>query len=338
MPLTTPSRRVALQMAASTLAASTLLPASAQAATASSPAKVSRAIARFAALAPESTNCLIHVDSASNPWTASHQPERQLFVGSAVKTFILGQFLRDVEAGRGGLTENQLADINDNVRSPGSPVFAGLTGKTPYRSVLEAMISHSDNTATDIALGTAGPARVRSLIAEAGLKQTRIPNSTRRLFSYLAGADAGVDLGWAGMERLARNESQGLKSRTNVINDQESMLSTASEMVHWYRQALAGRFFQKAETLREFRRIQAMADAIAVTVPTGLAAFGKGGSIDWENFHCLCFPGQMLVGRTPATFCFTLNWTGDVQSDARTPAFISAVSDVLREVSLAVRV
>ncbi|MES2363153.1 MAG: serine hydrolase [Pseudomonadota bacterium] len=337
MQLSNPSRRLTLQLAASSLAAPALPGATAHAATAGAPARVSQAIARFAALAPATSNCLIQVDSPNAPWSAAHQPDRQLFVGSSVKTFILAQFLRDVEAGREGLTENQPADISDAVRSPGSPVFVGLSGKTPYRSVLEAMITHSDNTATDIALGKVGPDRVRALIAEAGLKQTQIPNSTRRLFSYLAGADYGVDLGWSGMERLARNDTQGLKSRTNVINSQESMLSTASEMVHWYRQALTGKFFQKPDTLKEFRRIQAMADAISPTVPQGLLAFGKGGSIDWENFHCMCFPGQMLVGKVPVGFCFTLNWTGGVSSDVRAPAFIAAVADVLKEAALAVR-
>ncbi len=337
MTLTNRSRRLTLQLAAASLGAPALLRGPVRAATTPTPARVGLAIARFAALAPATTNCLIRADSPSNPWGAGHQPDRQLFVGSAVKTFILGQFLRDAEAGRDGLNESHLADISDTARSPGSPVFLGLTGKTPYRSVLEAMITHSDNTATDIALGKVGPDRVRALIAEAGLKQTRIPSSTRRLFSYLAGADAGVDLGWSGMERLARNDAQGLRSRMNVINDQESMLSTATEMVDWYRQSLSGKFFQKSETLKEYRRIQAMADAISAIVPQGLLAFGKGGSIDWENFHCLCFPGQMLVGKVPVTFCFTLNWTGDVQSDTRTPQFISAAADVLREAAQAVR-
>ena len=58
------------------------------------------------------------------------------------------------------------------------------------------MIAHSDNTATDIALAKVGPAKVRALIAEAGLTATQIPDSTRRLFSYIAGAPEGRT--WAG--------------------------------------------------------------------------------------------------------------------------------------------
>ena len=76
-----------------------------------------------------------------------------------------------------------------------SPVFLNLSGTTQARSVLEAMVAHSDNTATDVALGKVGVGNVRALILNAGLNQTSIPESTRRLFSYIAGAAPGSDLG-----------------------------------------------------------------------------------------------------------------------------------------------
>lgn len=337
MPLAHPSRRQTLQLAASLLAIPSLMSEAAQAAVVKAPSKVSQAIDKFTLLVPPTSSCLVQVESRSAPWVASYQQDKQLFVGSAVKTFILAQFLRDVEAGFNGLTENQPADISDALRSPGSPVFGNLTGKTPYRSVLEAMIAHSDNTATDIALAKTTPERVRALIAEAGLTQTRIPTSTRHLFSYLAGADYGVDLGWSGMEKLARNEPLPFKSRSNVMEAQETMLSSATDMVSWYRQSLGNGFFSKPETLTEYKRVQAMANAIAPTVPAGLAAYAKGGSIDWEQFHCMAFAGQMLVGKVPVTFCFTANWGGDVTTGARAGAFITAVSDVLRETALAIK-
>src|SRR5205814_7642733 len=124
-----------------------------------------------------------------------------------VKTFILAQYLRDVEDGR--LTEDKQMAIDDSVRSLSSPVFLKLTGTTPAVSVLEAMIAHSDNTATDVAMAAVGADRVRGLIAEAGLKSTQIPDSTRQLFSYLAGAPEGVDVGWPRLQRLAASAPAG---------------------------------------------------------------------------------------------------------------------------------
>ena len=238
-----------------------------------------------------------------------------------------------MEAGR--LTEDQQMTIDDTVRSLSSPVFLHLTGTTPARSVLEAMIAHSDNTATDVALAAAGVDKVRALIAEAGLKSTQIPNSTRRLFSYLANAPEGVDVGWAGMQRLMSAPSGG--ATRPALNDQQTMASTAEDMVRWYQQALRGAFFKKPETLLEFKRIQAMADAIVHVVPPDTIAYAKGGSIDWAGFYCFSLPGQMIVGKVPVTFCFTINWTGPADGvGAIFKSYVGAVADVLQEAAKAV--
>jgi beta-lactamase class A len=187
-------------------------------------------------------------------------------------------------------------------------VLLHLTGTTPARSVLEAMIAHSDNTATDIALARVGVDRVRAFIAEAGLQGVLIPDSTRRLFSWLAGAAPGTDLGWTGMMQALDGKLPGTPRAP--VNDQQSMIASAATFVAYYHQALTGKYFTKPETLVEFKRIQAMADAIPVVVPLDTVAYAKGGSIDWQDFHALCVPGQMLLGRQPVSFCFTLNWTG----------------------------
>jgi beta-lactamase class A len=85
--------------------------------------------------------------------------------------------------------------VNDRVRTSDSAVLLSLTGTTPARSILEALITHSDDTATDIALLHVGPNRVRSFIAAARLRATLIPDSTRRFFSHNVGAPLGVDIG-----------------------------------------------------------------------------------------------------------------------------------------------
>ena len=75
-----------------------------------------------------------------------------------------------------------------------------------------------------------------------------------------------------------------------------------------------------------------MADAIAHVVPANTVAYAKGGSIDWEGFHCLCLPGQMVVGAVPVTFCFTINWTGPNDGvPVIFESYRSAVAGVLQE-------
>ncbi|MFC3639243.1 serine hydrolase [Camelimonas fluminis] len=310
------------------------------------PDPVNEAVRAFAAmdLGPEGrASCLIVADERASAeaqggaqeagakkedrtlWRAAHAPDEALFVGSAVKTFILAGFLQQQEAGRTSMSAQ--AVIDDSVRSLSSPVFINLTGRTPYVSVLEAMITHSDNTATDVALAATGPANVRALIQKAGLTKTRIPDSTRALFGWLAGGAQGVDPGWQGLQAIAAGPAPA-RSRSPVGGDGPTMQSTASDLVNWHRAAMTGRFFEKPETFLQYRRIMAMADALPQVTPPDALAWGKGGSIDWAGFHCFSLAGQMLTAGGPATFCFTINWRGP---DADTPRVFAVYRDAVRK-------
>jgi len=335
-------RRHALRSAAAAIAAPALVAcggggSSFSSFAQSSPASVDASVAGFVRLQPGTSGALVRADVPQTPWSSGSGQDLMLFVGSAIKTFILAQFLRDSEVSRNGVTERTSCVIDDTFRSPSSPVFGKLSGTSNYRNALEAMMAHSDNMATDIALAQAQPDRVRALIAQAGLAQTQIPNSTRRLFSYLAGAPIGTDLGWASMQRVLNGDSLGLTPRSDVINEHESMLSSASDMVSWYQQALTGRYFQNASTLVEFKRISAVADSLWQLVPPDTIAYGKGGSIDWEGFHALALAGQMRIRNVPISFCFSMNWQGGtVDSAGRVPEFGAAVSKVLAAAAAAV--
>ncbi len=151
---------------------------------------------------PGKKSAQVDVDEATTPWRVTSEPDAELFVGSCFKTFVLAAYLQEVEAGR--LDESEQLAVDDSVRSLVSPVLQNLTGTTQARSALEAMIAHSDNTATDVAMKRVTPARVRQFISDAGLKKARIPDSTRRLFSYIAGAPQGEDLGLEGDEGRRR--------------------------------------------------------------------------------------------------------------------------------------
>jgi len=269
-------------------------------------------------------------------WQASHRPHVPLFVASAIKTFILGKYLQEVEAGK--LSEDELLPVDNDIRSFVSPVFGSnltntdnLKGATSTRIVLEAMISHSDNTATDVALLRVGAQKVRAFIASAGLTSTRIPDSTRMLLCYLAGAALGVDEGWAGVKKVLKGGLFG--PPRSLINNRQTMISTASELVSYYRRALSGDFFSQPQTLTEFKRILAMADAITWVVPPDIAAYAKGGSFDWQGDHALCASGQMVPGHTPVTFCFTINWSGPDGVSTVFPKYTASVAGMLAAIA-----
>jgi beta-lactamase class A len=270
-----------------------------------------------------------------NDTVAADSSTSQLFVASAIKTFIVCQYLRDVEAGR--LSEDEQLRVDDSVRNSDSPAFLNLTGTTQARSILDAAIMYSDNTATDIALLHVGPTRVRSFIAAAGFRATLIPDSTRRFFSYNVGAPLGVDIGWAGVQQVLASQ-QLLGPPRPPLNEQESLASSADDMVSYYKRALAGQFFTKPTTLTEFKRIHLN----NTFFPDDTIGYAKGGSLDTvaeslsvPDFHTLAVAGQMVVNATPVTFCFVVNWTSlDPKSTSvtLTPAFIEAVKGSLEAI------
>jgi beta-lactamase class A len=278
---------------------------------------------------PGTKSAQIDIDAPRHSSRIAHDPDALLFCGSCFKTFVLATYLQEVEAGH--LSESEQINIDDGIRSIGGEVFDFLTGTTSASIVLEAMIAHSDNTATDAAMARVGADKVRAFLSKSGLTRVRIPDSTRRFFSYLAGYPVGTDMGWAGIQAMKANQN-GRPTRP-AINDQQTMICPASDFVSYYKRALAGQFFQKKETLTEFKRIQAMADAIALVVPADTPAYLKGGSISWGGFYCLATAGQMIVDGTRVTFCLNLNWTDrDGKEAVVTAAYKQEVAELLRQI------
>jgi beta-lactamase class A len=262
-------------------------------------------------------------------WSVSLNPDQVRFCASSFKVFVLAEFLRQMEAGTVSLAE--LLPVDDSVWSLGSPVLARLpgtvTGRIRAQTALEAMIAHSDNTGTDMALKRVGADRVRQFIASIGLKDTRIPNSTRQFFGYIAGAP-----NW---QTITRQEVlqliDGLTPDTPIVNAVQTMASTPNDFVSFYSRALQGEFFAHEGTLRPFRAILAQADAIALTMPLGVNAFLKGGSIDFGTQHALSIAGGMFIpDRRWVYYSFMINWLtgegGDV-AEAQGP-----FSQVLRKI------
>ncbi|GGF57467.1 hypothetical protein GCM10007301_16450 [Azorhizobium oxalatiphilum] len=322
------------KLIAATLAAPAAVAAGSEAFAQGAPFGVQAAVDAFKAL-PGTVGCYLIGTGPKGNWEAGASATTPLFIASSCKTFILAAVLRAVEEGR--ISENDQWAVDDSVRTLGSQIFEHLTGTTTARAVLEAMIAHSDNTATDIALSKVGPKAVRAIIDEAKLPDVKIPDSTRRMLSYFAGAPDGTDIGWKGVQELETGKTFG--TPRPPMNDKQTMQGTAREMVLWYQKALAGAFFAKPQTLTEFKRIQAMADALAVTVPDGIAAYGKGGSINWQTFNSFALSGQMVLGAGGlVTFSVTINWDGPADGIPDVFAKYSAgVTELLKQASLPYR-
>jgi beta-lactamase class A len=254
---------------------------------------------------------------------------KQMFVGSAIKSFILCETLRQADSPNvvQTLKAKQLS-LDASVWSLDSATFnpPNLIGKVSQRTALEAMIMHSDNTGTDMSIKQAGPEKVREFIASIGLKNTMIPDSTRSLFGYMLGAKDPKAFSW---------QDLGAAANASIVNSPlnkvETMVSTPDDFVSYYSRALQGEFFKNKETLNEFRRILTIGDAIwMLPLPLGVSAFCKGGSIDVAGFHGVCAPGGMFFDGRWVYFCLAFNWHAMAESDVETAnAFVAAGSRAL---------
>jgi beta-lactamase class A len=257
---------------------------------------------------------------------ATLNPEGRLFCASSFKAFVLCEILRQLDAPDVGrqLATKQLA-LDDSVWSVSSPVFNPplLAGSVSLRTTLEAMISHSDNTATDMALNLAGADQVRNLIANIGLTDTFIPDGTRDFFGYVFGAPNWQTITWDEIVALLDSDPPLVHP---IVNDTQTMVSTPNDFVSFYSRALQGEFFQYPETLREFRTILTTADTIARVIPIGVSAFLKAGSVDAQPYHALCVAGGMFFAGRWIYFATMINWEKDAETDPETVGAFAAVA------------
>ena len=326
-----PSRREFVRSAAGAAAVGiipALEPATAQAKSSASPQDI---LALFKPL-PGDVAVKIHAPATNGKpeFLVESNAAKVLFVGSAFKSFVLCEALRQADAPDVSRTiASQQLTLDASVWSFDSASFnpPNLIGKVSERTALEAMILHSDNTATDMCLKHVGPDKVRAQIAAMGLKNTTIPDSTRAFIGYLLAAKDHQGFTW---EALTASANQPM---TNApLNKVSTMSSSADDFVSYYSRALQGEFFKNPQTLSQFRQILSMGDAIwKMPMPLGVSAFTKGGSIDVPGFHALCVPGGMFFADRWVYFCLTINWTAAAETDPATvQTFAGAASQALQ--------
>jgi len=257
-------------------------------------------------------------DAGRPEWSAVVDADRELVIASAFKAFVLAEYLRQVEATLDATAPTPLAVqlveqlqeelvLDEAVFTLGSPILnpPNLTGKVTARTVLQAMILESDDTAADMALQRVGPDRVRELIASLDLDQTRIPDSTRQYVGYVFGDPDWRNLTWAKLLPLVNDTPYPPRF---ALNDEITMASSADDLVAFYARALSGEIFRYNETLAAFRTVLSLQDEIAQIFPLGVNSFVKGGSLDAFTDHVLSAAGGMYVAQRWVYFAVILNW------------------------------
>ena len=250
---------------------------------------------------------------------------RRMFAASTLKALILCERLRQLDspAIERQITEHELA-LNESIWSPGSTIFnpPDLSGLVSERTTMEAMVIHSDNTATDMVLKEAGADRVRNFIASIGLKSTMIPDSTRSFAGYLVGAPNYKTITW---DELISIPPGPLAHP--FLNDVQTLASSPDDLVSFFSRALQGKFFSNGETLFQFRRILSLGDiTYLVPFPLGMSVFGKAGYADIQGAHARSIAGGVYFPNRWVYFSMVLNWDAEQGADPETvKAFYVAI-------------
>ena len=158
-------RRFLTGAAAATVGAAVLgLPEVASATNGGTPS--AEKIARLFAKLPGTVAYRIYAPATKRTrrYDVSAKAGRQLFIGSAFKTFVLHEALRQADSPQvvATITQQQLT-LDASVWSPDSATFnpPNMSGVVSERTALEAMILHSDNTGTDMSMKHVGADNVR---------------------------------------------------------------------------------------------------------------------------------------------------------------------------------
>jgi beta-lactamase class A len=214
----------------------------------------------------------------------------RIFVASAFKVYVLAARLKALDSPDvvERLRTNKLA-LNESVWSLGSEIFSppDVSGVVSERTAAEAMIMHSDNTATDMMLLATGPSNVRQFITSLGLVHTQIPDSTRILAAYLLGLPNYLTATYPEVLQAFEN---GAPLVNPFLNNVETMASSASDLVKLYSTTLQDGFYDNPETTNEVRRVLALADGVFEAVPLGVSGFAKTGYLIFPAFMYAAMP------------------------------------------------
>jgi beta-lactamase class A len=170
------------------------------------------------------------------------------------------------------------------------------------------MISHSDNTATDMALSHAGPDRVRQFIASLGLNQTMIPESTRQYIAYIAGDPQWQTADWSQLQTLLADDPY---QHRPLLNDTITSASTPAELVAFYTRALHGEYFHYPGTLAVFRSILSTAEVIGTIMPLGVNAFLKSGSFAGTSENVQAIAGGLFTANRWVYYATLFSWRNE---------------------------
>lgn len=106
----------------------------------------------------------VYVEDLRSGDSAGLRASQRWYLASTVKVAVAIQLLEDVDAGRLRLSDRVALEPLDYVDGAGPTKSRPIGSQVSLRFLLDQMLIHSDNTATDVLLRVVGEARVNALV------------------------------------------------------------------------------------------------------------------------------------------------------------------------------
>lgn len=252
--------------------------------------------AAFAELPGQATFAVARLGARGPEIKAAHAPDRALAIGSGFKLWILGALIDDVAAGK--RRWDQVVPLSAAARSlPGGRLHTWPEGApVTLHTLASAMISESDNTATDELLYALGRERVERAMAAMGVAhaaRNRPLLATLEMFKIKAGPDAHAAQAWRGMDEPARRAY--LKRLAAVPRDAVASWSEPRALdVEWFASA--------ADLARTMAWLRDHTERGEAAKARGVLAINPGVRLDRQAWPYVGFKGGSEPGVVAGAF------------------------------------
>ena len=191
-----------------------------------------------------------------------HQADAPMEAGSAFKAIVAAECCRQVE--RGDLDQGS---------------HEGLDGATiALDEAVRAMVTASDNTATDLVIGRIGHEAVVRLTGELGLRDMRVPASVKELY--------------------AEPEDEHIAAFTTTMRDLRTFYDIA------FREEL---FLEPATHRRFLAFLRGEDEEQGTPWPNEVTCYRKSGSLENEHLLAQAIAGAFTREGAVATWAFAIN-------------------------------
>ena len=276
-----------------------------------------RELARLADEARPGTLGLVISDLESGrTW---HINAKQAFPMMSVFKAPLGAtVLSEVDAGTLSLTQRVIVRRDDLVRSGVSQITAAFRGDQEVftvRQLLEAAVSHSDNTAADVLLNlVGGPPAVTAFLRDHGIRNMRVDRGEREIAREFQGR-SGLHV-LSSEETPQQKDARLQRGYAAYLKDPRDR-TTPDAAAHFLKKLWQGQLLSPPSTrlLLDLLYHQTIPDRLRAGVPPGVrfadkcgtsytldgmtAAFNDIGILTWPDGHTVIVAAFLMASHAP---------------------------------------